>query len=219
MIKSINILTGLNMKPRSAKATATREKILRTADELFYLHGYNATGLDAIINKAGITKGNFYYYFKSKEALAVKVLEWHFDQVQQETQAMLQQKKRTPLETLFAILDSIQSRQQQQFSAGNICGCFFGNFTLELSSDSTLVRNRLDTIFSRYRESFAALLTQAQTAGEVPKVLDTETEAEMILSLVEGALLLDKAKQEPVALPRAIQFLQTHLSVVETAQQ
>ena len=44
-----------------------RSEIMAAADELFKIHGYNNTTIDAIIQKAGIAKGTFYYYFKSKE--------------------------------------------------------------------------------------------------------------------------------------------------------
>lgn len=200
------------MSALSAKATATREKILRTADELFYLHGYNATGLDAIIGAAGVTKGNFYYYFKSKELLAVEVIEWHFDKVQAEVRSALAGKRIGPLERLFTVLDVILQRHKAQYEQGNICGCFFGNFTLELSTDSHLVRKKLDSVFSRYRQLFSGLLDEAMQLGEIDKHLEPEDEAETILSLVEGALLLDKARQEPKALEQAIQFLKTHLN-------
>ncbi len=200
------------MNALSAKATATREKILRTADELFYLHGYNATGLDAIIGAAGVTKGNFYYYFKSKELLAVEVIEWHFDKVQAEVRSALAGKRIGPLERLFTVLDVILQRHKTQYEKGNICGCFFGNFTLELSTDSHLVRKKLDSVFSRYRQLFSGLLDEAMQLGEIDKHLEPEDEAETILSLVEGALLLDKARQAPKALEQAIQFLKTHLN-------
>ncbi len=199
------------MNALSAKATATREKILRTADELFYLHGYNATGLDAIIGAAGVTKGNFYYYFKSKELLAVEVIEWHFEKVQAEARVALAGKPIGPLERLFTVLGVILKRHKAQYEQGNICGCFFGNFTLELSTDSHLVRNKLDTVFSRYRELFSGLLEEAMRQGEVDERLDPDSEAEILLSLIEGALLLDKARQEPKALEQAIQFSRTHL--------
>lgn len=198
------------MSSLSPKAAATREKILRTADDLFYLRGYNATGLDAIIGQAGITKGNFYYYFKSKEVLAVEVIEWHFAETQTEVQAAIAGTALSPMETLFTILNVILTRQVKQFSKGNICGCFFGNFTLELSNESALVRNKLDTIFSRYRETFEGLLTKAKSIGEIDNDVNPEREAEMTLSMIEGALLLDKARQQPKALAQAINFLEKH---------
>ncbi len=200
------------MKELSAKAIATREKILRTTDELFYLHGYNATGLDLIIKTAGVTKGNFYYYFKSKEALAVETLEWHFTKVTLEIQQALSGETLTARETLFSILNVIKERQKSQHQEGHICGCFFGNFTLELSSGSPTIRNKLDEIFSRYRDNFTQLISEAQKAGEIPNHLKADEEAETVLSLMEGALLLDKARHAPKALPQAIHFLKAHLN-------
>ncbi len=135
------------MNALSAKAAATREKILRTADELFYLRGYNATGLDATIGAAGVTKNNFYYYVKSKEQLAVEVIEWHFDKVQAEMRSALSSKRTGPLERLFTILDVILTRHKAQYTQGHICGCLFGNFTLELSTDSRLARKKLNDVF------------------------------------------------------------------------
>ena len=44
-----------------------RAEILQTANQLFQLHGYAAPSVDAIVRSAGIAKGTFYYYFRSKE--------------------------------------------------------------------------------------------------------------------------------------------------------
>ena len=176
------------------------------------MHGYNATGLDLIIKTAGVTKGNFYYYFKSKEALAVEAIEWHFSTVMEEVQEALSAQDFSPLESIFTILKVIEDRQLEQYADGKIRGCFFGNFTLEMSAGSPLVREKLNSVFSRYRDNFSQLLTQAQANGEAsPNIIPIE-EAETILSLVEGALLLDKARQESKALPQSINFLKTHLS-------
>lgn len=206
-----NILTGLLMPKLSAKAEATRKRILEAADRLFYRHGYHATGLDAIIREAGITKGNFYYYFKTKEALATAVLEWHFKATTEEMKNMLQTQSLTPLESLFAMLDGIADRQQAQAHEGAICGCLFGNFTLEMSTDSTAVRAKVGKIFNRYRTTIANMLKQAKLAGEVSSTVDPDSQAHIVLSLIEGAILLDKANQGQKALPEAIRFLRSTL--------
>ncbi|GMX63519.1 TetR/AcrR family transcriptional regulator [Paenibacillus elgii] len=46
-----------------------RQEILTVAGELFRHHGYAGTTVEAIIQKAGVAKGTFYYYFKSKEQI------------------------------------------------------------------------------------------------------------------------------------------------------
>jgi AcrR family transcriptional regulator len=51
-------------------ATQSKERILAGAKELFLARGYAATTVDAICEKAELTKGSFYYFFDSKEDLA-----------------------------------------------------------------------------------------------------------------------------------------------------
>jgi AcrR family transcriptional regulator len=59
-----------------AKApTGTRERILRTAAKLFYGKGIRSTGVDAIAEKAGVTKRTLYYHFRSKDDLIAAYLE------------------------------------------------------------------------------------------------------------------------------------------------
>ena len=53
--------------PRSS--TDTRERILQAAYELFYAKGFARVGVDAVAEKAGLTKRTLYYHFKSKDDL------------------------------------------------------------------------------------------------------------------------------------------------------
>ncbi|MCK5768131.1 MAG: TetR/AcrR family transcriptional regulator [Candidatus Atribacteria bacterium] len=46
-----------------------KDEFLDTAQQLFFTQGYDQTSVDAIIRKIGLSKGTFYYYFKSKEDL------------------------------------------------------------------------------------------------------------------------------------------------------
>ncbi|MGB6371054.1 MAG: TetR/AcrR family transcriptional regulator, partial [Atribacterota bacterium] len=46
-----------------------RTEFLDTAQELFFTKGYEQTAVETIIKKMGLSKGTFYYYFKSKEDL------------------------------------------------------------------------------------------------------------------------------------------------------
>ena len=71
-----NRLNGQIMQTLSDKAQKTRERILEAAARLFYQYGYNATGVEKVIKEAGVNKGNFYYYFKSKEELGLETLRW-----------------------------------------------------------------------------------------------------------------------------------------------
>jgi AcrR family transcriptional regulator len=60
---------------KSQKGAATRDQILDAAARLIYLQGYHCTSLDDVLRASGVGKGNFYYYFKSKEELGYAIID------------------------------------------------------------------------------------------------------------------------------------------------
>jgi AcrR family transcriptional regulator len=56
-------------------ADNTRDKLIGVSVELIMLKGFNNTGIAEILSKAGVPKGSFYYYFKSKEDLGLAVID------------------------------------------------------------------------------------------------------------------------------------------------
>ncbi len=60
------------MKPT---ANTTRERIVAAASKLFYGQGVRAVSVDAVAEKAGLTKRTFYYHFASKDDLIAAYLE------------------------------------------------------------------------------------------------------------------------------------------------
>jgi TetR/AcrR family transcriptional repressor of nem operon len=201
----------------SEKARATRMRILSAATELFYLNGYHATGLDKVIRLAGVTKGNFYYHFKSKEELAVATLEWQFKQLSEDVTEQVLGKRKTPLETLFLLFDYMVRRQKEQHHEGQIRGCYFGNFALEFSTVSSSVRKVVDGIFDSYRAMIESLLAGARKGGEIGREVNVQQFAKVVLGQIEGAILLDKAQQQPDNFEAGIQFIKQYL--LKTAEQ
>jgi len=197
----------------SDKALATRERILESADDLFYLHGYNATGLEKVIKAAEVTKGNFYYHFESKESLAIATLERHFELLAKELEQKVLSKNKSPLKTLFGILDLMAGRQKKQKQDGYMRGCYFGNLTLELSTSSKTVRSKVKYIFKQYLDLLESLLTEARDTGEIAENIDPKAVSAVILSQMEGAMLLDKANQKPLAMNTCVAFIKRYLSV------
>src|SRR4029434_8589131 len=63
------------VETKSAKGAATRDQILDAAGRLIHLQGYHCTSLDDVLRESGVGKGNFYYYFKSKEDLGYAIID------------------------------------------------------------------------------------------------------------------------------------------------
>lgn len=196
----------------SEKAQATRDRILDAANELFYLNGYNATGLDKVIKGAGVTKGNFYYYFKSKEALAIATLDWQMKKVMADVRENVLSNQSSPLQILLDTLNLIVNRQKEQQRQGQACGCYFGNFALELSTTSQGIKDKVKEIFDQYLDNFTELLQKAKDKGEISSNIVPESASSVILSQLEGAILLNKAKQDAKTLDTSLQFIKTYLT-------
>ena len=54
------------MAKNGATKSPPRERLLAACDELFYRDGVQSTGIDAVIEKAGVAKGSLYYNFRGK---------------------------------------------------------------------------------------------------------------------------------------------------------
>src|SRR5690348_13668149 len=60
---------------RTREGRLTRDAIIAAASRLMHVNGYQGTSLDDVLRESGVGKGNFYYYFKSKEELGHAILE------------------------------------------------------------------------------------------------------------------------------------------------
>ena len=61
----------------------TRERILSCAEELFCLKGYDAVGVQEIVDRAGTSKPSLYYYFGSKRGLLETLLDLKFEKLRE----------------------------------------------------------------------------------------------------------------------------------------
>lgn len=199
------------MKHYSEKAKRTRERILDAANELFFVHGYNATGLEKIIAAAGVTKGNFYYYFKTKEDLAVEALKWQRELSWQALGVDRPLGSESPLQRLFEVIDALKGQVVVDGTC-EVRGCYFGNLSLEMSAASEKVRTELVRTFQGMREHFAGLIAKAREVGEVPAHVEPQMAAATVLSLLEGAVLMSKTVQDIGELDRAIAFIREYLT-------
>ena len=113
--------------PEEAGADA-RERIIRTAYELFTRHGFNAVGVDRIVAEAGVAKTTLYRHFRSKDDLIAEVVErhhqlWLRDWLEPETR----KRSATPAAQLLAVFETLD----EWFGDQNFQGCLLINSLLE----------------------------------------------------------------------------------------
>src|SRR5258708_3639689 len=173
------------------RTSDAREKILSAAQSLIALRGYSALGVAEICKMAGVPKGSFYYFFESKEALALAVIDEHWAS-QQRDWARILHSDAAPLQRLRQLFEETEAAQRAgQVSCGTVSGCLFGNLTLELSNQTEAIRKRLQEIFDAQVDMVDTLIAEALQHGAV-SVVDTHEAARSIVAQLEGQVLLAK---------------------------
>ncbi len=172
----------------------TRSTIIKIGTDLISRQGFNATGIDAILKEAGIPKGSFYHYFRSKEEFGLAVIDRFAERFEQRLTTFLNDGGETPLNRIRHFLEDSLARVTQ-----NQCtrGCLIGNLGQEMADLNERFRERLESIFQIWRERFAACLHEAQQRGELPGSIDPNVAAGFILSGWEGAILRSKVMKSP----------------------
>lgn len=88
------------MRMKAARKTTTRDKIIASGIQAIVAKSFNAVGLNEILADAGVPKGSFYHYFKSKEAFGVAIVEQFAAKVAEELRATLGDASQSPLSRL-----------------------------------------------------------------------------------------------------------------------
>jgi AcrR family transcriptional regulator len=168
--------------PPTEKPTMN-ERILETADRLFYLRGIRAIGVDTIAAEIGISKRTLYNHFPSKDALITAYLDRRFVQAAP--------SDKPPLEQILSTFDTLERR----FAAKTFRGCPFVNAVAELGSEDRKVK-KIATAFKESRRLwFRDLLIRLGAA-------DAEALATQLALLVDGSIAQSLVRDDP-AMARA----------------
>lgn len=176
-----------------------RDKILRAGLPVMFRSGYHRASVRDICAAAGAPQGSFTNHFRSKEAFATEVLDRYFDYLKGLVREALNHEDLTPRQRLKRYLDIITDNLERD---GWRIGCLIGDLSLEASSHSKRLRDRLNGIFHEWRTPFASCIAAAQSAGEIDSQFDATDLAEFLLASWEGAILRMKVERSPAALER-----------------
>jgi AcrR family transcriptional regulator len=166
------------MKTHSAdgRADATRQQILRAASYQFARRPYHDVGLDDILNEAALTKGAMYFHFRSKQALAVAIVETQTAAGVAAMQDLLS-RNLSGLETLidFSYLIAAQDTQTDATRAG-----------LNLLDSVGRSEGLQERLLDGWVQALAAVVKKAIADGDVDKQCSPEDVGRMVVSLHLG---------------------------------
>lgn len=196
---------------KSQKGAATRDQILDAAARLISLQGYHCTSLDDVLRASGVGKGNFYYYFKSKEELGYAIIDRvMLGFIERTLEPVLADPLGDPIVQIHSFLDRVLDNQRQRNCIG---GCPIGNLAAELSDVHEGFRRRLAGIFTEWSMKLTETLSRGQQGGCVRKECEPTAVAQFLVAALEGAILLTKVTKDIGIMERCVQELKHHLTL------
>ena len=178
------------MEPKKkimGRVSDAKEKLMEAVSELIWTGSYGSTTIDDICERAGVKKGSFYYFFKSKADLAVAALDECYKEKRVEMDALFS----PTLPPLERIQNWLEGCYQDQAEMKKECGCVLGCplFTLgaEVSTQDQNLRAKIEEILEHYGKYIESAIRDAHAAGLI-HAPDAALKARVIRAYSEGLL-------------------------------
>lgn len=200
---------------RPRDAAKTRDRILDAAQALILDHGFGSTTVDAVVNRAGITKGAFFHHFASKAELARALVERYAAMDREHMHGHLERARKLASDPLQQVLILIGLYEEDfEALAEPFPGCLFASYIYEnkLFEEGTLEVLRESTRMWR-----AAMREMLERVAQVhpPRVpVDMESLADLFYALTEGSFIMTKTLGDRTLLARHARHLRTYLELL-----
>ncbi|MDR6919950.1 TetR/AcrR family transcriptional regulator [Chryseobacterium sp. S-02] len=173
------------------KSEATRQNILQKAFEVIYMHGYQTTSVDEIIATTQVTKGAFYYHFKTKDDMGLAII----------NELMIPGFKKTfldpfnvdenPLDTIYNLLHFLLMESEDLKVE---YGCPASNFAQEMAPWNIEFTKALNTLSLEWKKTIINSIEKGKDKGYINRSVNGDEVAVFILSGYWGVRNLGKIK-------------------------
>ena len=173
------------------RVSDAKQKLLAVAFDLIHENSYGAVSVEHICSRAGVNKGSFYYFFKSKTDLVVAAYEerWRLKEPDYER---VFAKAHPPVRRLELWCDYVRATQRQREKQyKHVSGCPYSSVGSELATQDKKIRVSTQKLIERNVKYLADTIEEARQSGEA-RVTDAQTAAELVHAFVIGLLLRAK---------------------------
>ena len=187
----------------------TRDRIVHAATELFWRKGYGSTSIADILETAKVNSGSLYYFFKGKQELLVAVLEAYRDGIVPMLLEPSWGAVEDPIEKVFALLGTYR---RLLVETDHFYGCPIGSLALELHEPDPEVRELIAANFKAWTAAVRECLEQAGLGHAT----DVQALAELVLAVMEGAVMQTRTFREIAHYDRAVEQLRNYLDCLRS---
>lgn len=187
----------------------TKERILRTAFQLFHEQGFHATGIATIVREAGINPGSLYHFFESKDELLLSVLEFAIGYLGPGVMDPVESQTADPIGRIFVLLNQYRDGMLR---SGCRMGCPIGNLALEVSDGNRDARRLIHRNFENWASRVESWLVDA--GDRLPPDVNCAQLARFILTVMEGGLMQARAANDLKPFDESVAVLRNHLNLL-----
>ncbi len=172
--------------------SSKREQLIQAALELFNKDGFNAVGIDAISERAAVTKKTLYHHFRSKDELILAVLRYYDERFRNDFMRSVEAGAESPAGRLLAIFDVAQD----WFDQNNFYGCLFVGAMHEYPDPGTPIRHMCREAKGLVHDYIKELAEKAQLKRPGPL-------SEQLALLLEGATTMAQVNNSSLSAVQA----------------
>jgi TetR/AcrR family transcriptional repressor of nem operon len=183
------------------KGEQTRQEIIRKAAPIFNQRGYDGAALSDLMRATGLEKGGIYRHFESKEQLAAEA----FDYAWRETL----DARIHDLDTISNTVDRLKQLVANFVERrGTIPGgCPLLNTAIDTDDGNPILRARARKALRGWRSDLVSVIRAGIKAREIRPRVDAKKLATLIISSLEGAIMVYRLERSE----EALRGVQTHL--------
>src|SRR5579864_4981028 len=191
----------------------TRGRLLRAAFQEMHRSGFRNADLDAILARAGVTKGALYYHFQNKEALGYAVVDEVIANNLHQKWVQPLRNAKNPIDVLVRI---VQSESLKRVDVQR--GCPLLNLSQEMSGLDEGFRRRTARVFRNWHDAMAEALREGQKRRVVRSDINPNDTATFLIAAWEGYVVLGKNSQDPRTMESGQRRVSGHIESLRPAR-
>ena len=189
------------------KTQKTKANIIHQAADLFNRKGYAGSSIADIMQATGLKKGGIYNHFKSKDELALEAFDYASSLTRQKIWQAVKQK-RNAKERLQAMMSCYLDFIDNPPIAG---GCPLLNTAIESDDTHPALRDRTRNAMDSWRSLISRIVQTGIKKGEINSQIEPDLVATILISTIEGAVMMSKLYHDPPHLERGVKHLHNYI--------
>src|SRR5262250_3536594 len=188
------------------KGEETRQEIIRKAAPIFNQKGYDGAALSDLMRATGLEKGGIYRHFESKQELARDAFD-HAWKIAMDTRFQGTKEIPNAVDCLKQIVRNFRDRR-----AGLVPGgCPLLNTAIDSDDGNPQLREKARKALSSWLDRLRKIVEEGQRRGEIRGDVDSSELATLIVSTLEGSLMVSRLQRQDAPRDLACRHLQEYL--------